>query len=161
MVDEKQRSAIKQAHVERLRCLVLPVGDMSLMLPNTTVAEVTFINQVREIENTPDWFVGISMWRGVEIPLISFSKLMGQSDDVDKRVAVLNLATGGESGTFVAMYINGLPKLAHISKDMIDYSDEEVSIEGKPVLSVMVYDGATVFVPDLDHIEKKLEQVKI
>ena len=62
--------------------LLVPVVNQLLMLPTVSIAEMLPYRKPSlksaEIENMPEWFLGLVQWRGLSIPMISYEAINGQ-----------------------------------------------------------------------------------
>lgn len=146
-----------------LRCLILPLQGMTLMLPNTVVAEVTDMPTATPAAHSPDWLVGFISWRGRNIPLVSFERLLGQKASAhygQHRMVVCNTLTKNPRLPFVAMVMQGLPHLSLVKHSMLTY-DAEAKEKEAVVLAHMRLEGETVIVPNIDVIEKMLENLGV
>lgn len=98
-----------------LRCLLLPLKDVTLLLPGTAVAEVSLGAQVRPAsDGGPDWFCGWAEWRGLRVPVLALETVLGGSvlppARGQRRIAVLNTLNGNPALPFVAVAIDGTPR---------------------------------------------------
>ena len=57
-----------------IRTQIIPLTDMNLVLPNTSIAEVIGYSKPSPVKKSPDWFLGMMNWRGLTIPIVSFEK---------------------------------------------------------------------------------------
>ncbi len=151
----------KKTHDDSLRCLLIPVVDMEILLPNTVVAEITVTGETNHINNLPEWIIDYFAWRGIDIPLISFNKLVEKGVDTGNRVAVLNTLAKDGKNSFVGISISGIPRTINISPDMIEYSSKgtDGNSNNSAVLATMLLEDKEVIVPDLDYLHKRLEQL--
>ena len=164
MVDE----AIQQLSEEELadlsvRCLTLQLYGMTLLLPNTMVAEVTDATEVLPAANTPDWLEGFVSWRGRSVPLVSFEHMLGQETigrHDESRMVVINTLNEGSRVPFFAMEIHGLPHLSLLKDVNLEY-DEADERDEPVILSVLKVDDESVTVPNVDVIERMLENLGI
>jgi chemosensory pili system protein ChpC len=146
-----------------VRCLTLNLFGMNLILPNTLVAEVTDTTTVNSAANTPEWLRGFISWRGRAIPLISFEQLLGQEAlgrHDERRMVVLNTLNANPRLPFIAMEIQGLPHLSVLKHGMLEYDESAVG-EEPVILSRLLIDGEQLIVPNLDVIERMLENLGI
>lgn len=147
----------------RVRTLAMSLYGFTILLPNTLVAEVTEVASVETAANTPDWLSGFVNWRGRNVPLVSYERLLGQ-DTIERhdgsRMVVLNTLNGNPQLPFIAMEIQGLPHMSLLSHDMVEYEDNDKA--GEPVvLSSLRVEGDSVLVPNIDVIERMLENLGI
>lgn len=146
-----------------VRCLTLSLNGMSLLLPNTMVAEVSEVLPVNVAANTPEWLSGFVSWRGRTVPAVSFEKLLGQDTAVrhgDNRMVVLNTLNGNPGIPFIAMEIQGLPHLSLLKHGMLEHAENEQRKE-PVVLATVRVDGEVAIVPNVDVIERMLQNLGI
>ncbi len=140
-----------------LATLLIPLHEKQLVLPNVSVAEIIPFMDPKEIENSPDWFLGHIMWRDVSVPLISFELINGDaagSSSRTRRIAVLNGLLEGEEMPFCGIVIDGVPRLMRIIPSEIAL--EESTSLGPSELSNVLVSGEKASIPDIDYFQKKL-----
>lgn len=145
-----------------VRSQIIPIGGGHLVLPNTAVAEVIVYSEAVPIAEGPEWLLGLLSWRERDVPLLSFEVMCGQPKPpvpVRAKIVVLNALGGNPDLNFFALLVQGVPQLASIDESRIaamDYTPEADAV----ILSRVVVDGETAFIPDLDAIEKRLLDCK-
>jgi chemosensory pili system protein ChpC len=146
-----------------VRCLTASLYGLNLLLPNTLVAEVTEIASVTAAANTPEWLAGFVSWRGRSVPLISFEQMLGM-DTVgrhdESRMVILNTLNGNPRIPFIALEIQGLPRLSLLKHGMLEYDENEKNSE-PVVLSRLLIEGDSVVLPNVDVIERMLENLGV
>ncbi len=50
--------------------MLLPLTSLSLLVPNSAVAEIIGYSTPRPLSQCSDWFAGVVLWRGVYIPVV-------------------------------------------------------------------------------------------
>lgn len=160
----KEKSAAAQSQDEiTVRCLVLPLHDMSLLVPNTMVAEVIDYKPAEAAGHMPAWMVGMLSWRGRNVPVISFERLLGQGTAVhheERRYVVCNTLNGNPRIPFIAMEIQGIPHLTMVNNDMLEQDSGSQSRE-PAVMASLRLNEESVIVPNIDVMEKMLEHLGI
>lgn len=139
-----------------IRGVMIPVTGGRVLLPNATVAEVITYVQPDPIENAPDWLLGRLAWRGWHLPLFSFAILSGQASEENynnTRVAVLKALGGDAKLPFLALLVQGFPRLTTITPDLLIPADDDVEHVTGVRASVLVRDDHAV-IPDLGAIEQ-------
>ena len=63
-----------------IRGVLIQVAGARLLLPNATIAEVLSFADPDAIDNAPDWLLGRIRWRGWQLPLVAFSRLVTVSE---------------------------------------------------------------------------------
>ncbi len=147
----------------RVRCLTLNLHGLAMLLPNTLVAEVTEASEVKLAANTPDWLSGFVSWRGRNVPLVSFEQLLGvdiAGHHDTGHMVVLNTLNNNPQVPFIAIEIQGLPRLSSLQHGDLEYDENEKNAE-PVVLSCLRIEGESVIVPNIDAIERMLEGLGI
>lgn len=146
-----------------VRCLTVELYGMSLLLPNTLVAEVTDLMAATEAAHAPEWLTGFVSWRGRSVPLVSFEQLLGmdfRSRHDESRMVILNTLNDNPRVPFIAMEIQGLPRLSVLKHGMLEYDENEKTSE-PVILSSLRIEGESMIVPNVDVIERMLEDLGI
>lgn len=144
--------------------LMIPIVDSNILLPNSNVAEIVPFSNVelfQENEDKPSWFLGHLIWRGQEIPLVSIDLIRGESDSQAtkrSRVAVAHTLSSNNELPYVAIVVQGIPRLSHVTPENIKYlSDEALSDAEKMRVTV---DNVAASIPDLDKLEEMILAAK-
>ncbi len=144
-----------------IRCVLVPVGNLRLLLPNATIAEVITQSTSEPVSGAPDWLLGRIAWRGWRVPLVSFTALSGAEEgdaDLSVRVAVLKALGDDPKLPFIAVITQGFPRLTTLNAELILPTHD-----GKPLppgvrAHVLVRDDVAM-IPDLEWIEAQLLQL--
>ncbi|HEY8329636.1 MAG TPA: chemotaxis protein CheW [Rhodanobacter sp.] len=141
-----------------IRCVLVPVGNLRLLLPNATIAEVITQSASEPVAGAPGWLLGRIAWRGWRVPLVSFTELAGTEEgdaELSVRVAVLKALGGNPKLPFIAVLTQGFPRLTTLNAELIIPTHD-----GKPLppgvrAHVLVRDDVAM-IPDLEWIEATL-----
>lgn len=143
-----------------VRAQLLPLSGMQMVLPNTCIAEVISLQAIEPIKKSVDWLLGMTSWRGIHIPVISFETANGVSTgETSKRnrIAVLNSLDDNSELPFYAVVIQGIPKLISLKKADINAVKKPDS--NLPMAKEQTIIGdETAIIPDQKKIEKLLKQ---
>src|SRR5690606_38240037 len=100
-----------------VRGVLIQVAGARLLLPNASIAEVMSFAPPEPLEDAPEWLIGLTRWRGWQVPLIGFSMLAGVAPEqggLSSKVLVLK-ALGGLSKTpYFAILSQGFPRLVTV-----------------------------------------------
>lgn len=146
-----------------VRCLLMPFQGFNLLIPNTAVAEVIGYEAPRSLEQTPAWLRGFIAWRGRNVPVVSLETLLGLSEGVPSshsRVIIFNALGAGKTLPFLAMIAQGIPRLHALKEENLHYAPGERKQETGVLVRLLV-DGNPVVVPDLEQLEKMLNQIGV
>lgn len=141
-----------------IRCVLVPVGQLRLLLPNATVAEVITMTAPEPVEGAPDWLLGRIAWRGWRVPLVSFTTLTRAQEgdaELSMRVAVLKALGGNPKLPFVAVLTQGFPRLTTLNAELIIPTHDGTPLPPGVKAQVLVRDDVAV-IPDLEWIEGEL-----
>lgn len=140
-------------------CLMVPAQGKNILLPNVTVAEVVGYVEPEVLENGPQWLLGFFTWRGLRVPVLSFelanSQIHGQNA-VSARIAVLNAETGNPKIPFLAIVVQGIPRMVHITDNDVKVEDDALSPAEQMVISTAL--GKAV-IPNLSYLESLAAKV--
>jgi chemosensory pili system protein ChpC len=144
-----------------IRCVLVPVGNLRLLLPNATVAEVITLVTPEPVPGAPEWLVGRIAWRGWRVPLVSFTKLAGAQEgdaELSVRVAVLKALGGNAELPFVAVLTQGFPRLTTLNSELIIPTHDGKPLPPGVKAQVLVRDDVAV-IPDLEGIENEVYEL--
>lgn len=143
-----------------IRGVLITVTNGRLLLPNASVAEVITFSDPEVIENAPAWLLGRVRWRGWRLPLISFSRLAGWSEEdghLGAKVAVLKALGNNPKLPFFAVLSQGFPRLVTVSATTLVESHDLKSLP-LGVHSRVTLNDDPASVPDLLSIELMLDK---
>lgn len=141
-----------------IRCVLVPVGDLRLLLPNATIAEVITQSTPEPVDGAPSWLLGRIAWRGWRVPLVSFTRLAGTAEgdaELTVRVAVLKALGGDPKLPFIAVLTQGFPRLTTLNAELIIPTHDGKDLPPGVRAHVLVRDDVAM-IPDLEWIEASL-----
>jgi chemosensory pili system protein ChpC len=147
------------APIRDIRGVLISVNQGRLLLPNASVAEVITFSEPEPVENAPSWMLGQIRWRGWRLPLLSFSRFAGWSNEegqIGAKVVVLKALGGNPKLPYFAVLSQGFPRLvtvAHSALSETGQKDLPVGIHSM----VMLNDDAAA-VPDLAGLETLIDK---
>ena len=142
-----------------IRGVLITVNQGRLLLPNASIAEVITFSDPERIEGAPSWMLGQIRWRGWRLPLLSFSRFAGWSQEegqIGAKVVVLKALGGNPKLPYFAVLSQGFPRLVTVARKALAEAsggDLPQGIHSR----VMLNDDAAV-VPDLAGLESLIEQ---
>jgi chemosensory pili system protein ChpC len=144
-------------NIQEVYSLMIPTVNSNILLPNTNVAEVVPFSNVElfgDNSDKPDWFLGHLLWRGIDIPLISIDLIKGeQSAQANKRsrVAIAHTLNENSELPYLAIVVQGIPRLSHVRTDNIQFIQDDTLSEAEKMR--VEIDSVAASIPDLDHLE--------
>jgi chemotaxis signal transduction protein len=142
-----------------IRCLVVPLTNVSVLLPSSLVAEVASYTEpapVYGIGETP-WLLGRANWRGLRIPLVSVEAFFENNfagPGGRARVVVLKGLKGHPNLPFYGVLAQQIPRLANIAPDGIEPLQDE-ALANAPGEVVLAANEAAIML-DVDYVEKRV-----
>ncbi len=144
------------AHEEELNCIMIPVGQRLLLLPNVCVAEVVGSSRIEVAETGPAWLIGFTGWRGETLPVVDFGRMASgpESEPIKPRcLVVMNRARRGDSAAFYAFAAESVPRMLQLTgQDLISAGSDLGELD---VMHVEV-GTETATIPDLDCVEREI-----
>ncbi len=143
-----------------IRGVMITVNQGRLLLPNASIAEVITFSDPEPVANAPAWMLGQIRWRGWRLPLLSFSRFAGWSDEegqVGAKVVVLKALGGNAKLPYFAMLSQGFPRLVTVAHSALA---ESHSIKELPIgiHSMVTLNGDPAAVPDLMSLELLIDK---
>lgn len=142
--------------IELLSCVLIPVLDGNLLLPNVSVAEIIDYSAPETLNDAPSWMLGRLQWRGMTLPVLSYDAANGDRtvlpDSPRGRIAVLN--TIGERHDrlpFLAIVTQGIPRQAKIEESALTAVEGNT---GPADLMLVDFEGEATRIPNLEYLEQ-------
>jgi chemosensory pili system protein ChpC len=144
--------------VPEIRCMLIPLRQGRLLLPNATVAEVIGYRDPEPFPQAEAWLQGKVSWQQRDLPVIDFERLLGEPESaagVRQRIVICYAFNPGSGWPLIGLVAQGIPRLLRLNREAIE------SVRGGPVgtsavrmtLSVA---GDDVMIPDLDYLQSRL-----
>jgi chemosensory pili system protein ChpC len=150
-------SAVPKTATYEVACVLIPLGEEHLLLPNVCVAEVLPWRRVNKVKNAPDWCVGMAEWRGQSIPVIRFDVMNGSKPASSERcLVVMNRVRLADGPAFYALAATGLPRIVQLSDE--DISNQQRKMRDGEVAAVVVGTENAV-IPNLELAESQVRNL--
>ncbi len=147
----------------KVRSFTLPLNNLALLVPSAVVAEVLDFRESEPASHMPEWLLGILSWRGQNVPVFCFEKLLGQEKSIVRegtRYVICNTLNGSNRIPFFCIQIEGMPQLRMVTNDMLTMDSESADVQ--PVVQAYLrLQGERVILPNFDKIEEMLESLGI
>lgn len=135
-----------------------------ILLPQSSVAEIIPYEPLQRVEGTPDWFLGLLGWRGLQVPVASFEMLTVER-------ASFSLVSVSSAGLVILRGLNDqnelpyhatvaqtAPRLVEISEEMLFETGDTPE---KTELVRVRFQDQILSIPDLDYVEVSIRNVLI
>ena len=142
-----------------IRCILAPLTDGYILLPNTAVAELLSFTMPEPLKKAPRWVLGELVWNGWQVPVISYEFLIDDNDrnTVTSKTRILIVKTLGESTqvNYIGLVIQGLPRLKKVSAaTLVEKQVDELS---DTVFSEVTIDDLHAVIPELGELTRTVE----
>lgn len=154
-------AAVLAVDAKELACVMIPLGDTHLLLPNVTIAEILPWRRIKPLPDGPKWCLGLLGWRGETVPVIQFEALNGVENFDGGRsrcLLIMNRARRSTGRAFYGLASSGLPRIVHLSDD--DLQNRSVRLGPAEVAALRVGTESAV-VPNLSFIEEQLATLRV
>jgi len=139
-----------------IACLLAPIAGRQLLLPNITVVDVVMPTEMLPApEGAADWHQGYVVWRDMNVPVIAFEGLNGESIPREyQRIAILSGISGNSQLPYYGVIVQGIPRTAKVKIAQLE--DLEAAPTGPVEFLQVRYAGELAVIPDLDGIEARI-----
>lgn len=155
-VPARKKAAFRKVSAtdQTIHCTLAPTGSASIILPTSTIAEITDYAPPAPLDGTPDWLLGQVEWEDWQVPVISYGALVDEEDPESatgrSRIMVLKSLSNTARVPYIGVLVSQIPKLAKLTESDIEVTAEDVA--SPSVHSKVKISGHTAFVPDLDRL---------
>lgn len=138
--------------------MLLPMSSISLVIPSSAVAEIIGFSEPQKLVGSSDWFLGVVLWRGAYVPVISVEDLCSL-DSVHlgnrSRIGIIYNPEKDEDLPYMGLHMQDIPRayLAE-SNSMESGSDDGLN---QYLLSRVDDDQFHRAIPDLDAMFAELK----
>lgn len=142
---------------DQVDCLLIPLKEKQLLLPNVSVAEIIPFSHLLTTASSVDWILGRIDWRGVTVPVVCYEMLNRQNapaPNPNARFAIINGVGNHRKMPFYALLIQGIPKLVHVLEN--DIQDVDAMNMGAYDVRAVTLGQEPAMIPDLDKVEEAL-----
>ncbi len=147
---------------DSLPTYVVSMQKQGVLLPRAAVAQIIPYEPLQRVEETPDWFLGLLGWRGLQVPVASFEMLTVERASfalVSVSSASLVIVRGlnnPEELPYHALVAQTAPRLVELTPEMLFETGEEPE---KTEISRVRFEDSILSVPDLDYLEVAIRNV--
>lgn len=141
---------------KEIRSVMVPITGHELLIPNASVAEVISFSEPAPSQNAPEWLLGTFVWRGWQVPAISYASLAGLTDPEVRentsgaRLCIVKSLIENAKMPYLALLAQGFPRLTTVTETNLVEVDTEmgnIAVTGKVVIG-----DREALVPDLERL---------
>jgi len=149
---------------ELIKCVILTLKKQNVLVPNSLVAEIVSVKDIKGSDDSPNWYVGDMTWHDKNIPLLSFEASAGEKiSKVNLNTQAVVLFAVGNNGEandspYLGLVMSGVPHVSSFSRDQIKTDVDEG--ESHPMVAQKVrINGASVSLLDVDAMIAMVEEL--
>ncbi|MDC9725299.1 MAG: chemotaxis protein CheW [Gammaproteobacteria bacterium] len=140
-------------------CMLIPLQQHYLLLPNSTIAEVIPMPRLSSANDKPNYWVGECNWHEKRLPVIDLESLVENEDydmvDAHKLCVLHGINNNVDVNTY-ALPCYGIPQLIHLNESALKLAQDS---ETSDFLHYKIQIGKKeAYIPNLDKIEETLSQ---
>ncbi len=143
-----------------IRTLLTPLTSGNILLPNSVVAEILEFTSPEPFKQAPVWLLGELEWRGWQVPIVSFLRLVNKrsQDNVTKKSRILIIKTLGYSTqlNYIGLLIQGLPRIRTVSAETL--IEDRLDVKSKSVFSKVTVDEIPALIPEISALTELVEK---
>jgi chemosensory pili system protein ChpC len=133
--------------------MLLPLTSLSLLVPNSAVAEIIGFSAPRALADCSEWFSGVVLWRGVYVPVIAIEQMCDVASagvGPRTRIAIIYNPEKDADLPYIGIHMQDIPRAYLADSD----STVSGSSEGLSEYLVTRVDDEELAraIPDLDKI---------
>ena len=156
----KPITADYEESTDEILSLLVPMASSKLILPTVSVAEMVpyqppKVRQNVTTQDTPEWYLGSLVWRGVLLPMMSYEALNGAvvaSIRPESQLLILNSTGATTEMPFFCFPTQGIPRLTRVVATEISENPEIIETATYEDMPVLVVNEAAV-IPDIGKLE--------
>ena len=141
-----------------LSCVVIPSSGQQLLLPNVCIAEIMPWRRIKVVEDSPNWCLGFTGWRGLSLPVIHYPGF-NQEDKLQttpRCLIVMNRARLHRAAEFYALAADAVPRMVQLVEE--DLTTQTGKLGSADVMNVSFGTEAAT-IPDLEYVETQVAKL--
>jgi len=149
---------------QAIKCVILTLRKENVIVPNSLVAEIISVKEIKGMDDAPDWFLGNMKWRGTDVPLLSFEASGGEKISKvnlnTQAVVLYAVSDTGETGEtpYLGLVMSGVPHISDFTRKQIKKDTD--ALEEHPMVAQKVrINGASVSILDVDAMVTMVEEL--
>jgi len=144
---------------EEIRTILAPLTDGYVMLPNSAVGEILTFTSPEPFKKGPPWLLGEIAWRGWQVPVINYERLLVDNGitTITVKTRILIIKTLGESTqvNYIGLVIQGLPRLKKVTASTL--VEDQVDELPDTVFSRVTIDDLKAVIPEIGDLTRTVE----
>lgn len=143
---------------QSIRCMLLPYSAELLLVPSSAVSEIIGYTQPTKADSNRDWFLGLTSWRGLTVPVVSLESMCQVKADVERetsRMVIISNPNDDSELPYAGFHIYGTPRTYMAVEDELPQGESENLC--KYMIAKIQMNEETWLVPNLEVILSDLK----
>ena len=144
-------------YTNAIHCMLIPLKEYFMLLPNSSIAEVTPMPKINLDDSGPDNSLGQHQWQNQDVTIIDIEALATHKpSDISRatKLCILNAINIESEVNYYAVPCFGSPQLITIDESAIKFSDDLT--DSDYIHGQIKIGNKVAFIPHLDNIETTL-----
>ncbi len=142
---------------KEIRCVLIPMRESWILLPNAVVSEVLNVPPYLPVKNTPTWLIGDFNWREQVVPLVQLDTILGVPIEgngigAQSKTIILNSISGNVNLPYIAIISQQIPRLIKVSEKNLKNIPNP--IKGEYITKWVRVNDNMALLPDLEKLER-------
>jgi chemosensory pili system protein ChpC len=142
-------------------CILIPLKQHYLMLPNSTIAEIIPIPKLNPANSSATFWVGQYQWQDDSLAVIDLDSMIEQRpsacDEANKLCIIRSINTSNNHSSY-AIPCYGAPQLIHLTESALKIVEDA---EPSAFIHCQIRVGNKIaYIPNLDNIETEISAQK-
>lgn len=143
--------------LERIHALELPLRGATLLVPSANVAEVVNVGDFTPVPLAPGWLLGVTPWRTLAVPVVSFEALMGGTvtpPTPSSKVVIFYPLPGRRDWEFYGLLTHAEPRPQTVDSALALAATSAELPDTPYVAAGLKLGGRLLAIPDLEALKK-------
>ncbi len=145
---------------KEIRTILAPLAHGNVLLPNSVIAEILNFTSPEPFKQGPAWLLGEIAWRGWQVPVINFERLLNERSgaSITSKTRILIVKTLGESTqvNYIGLVIQGLPRLRKVTAETL--IEKEIDELPEAIFSEVIIDDLHAVIPEIGQLTRIVEE---
>lgn len=142
-----------------VHCMLIPLHQHYLLLPNSSIAEVIPKTGVAEQRSEHQDWLGFIDWQGEQLPVVHLEKLLNHDTEIPSAANKLCIINGINDEAGIASYAipcSGSPQLITLNQSALHLTHDD---NNSPYLHCQIkISNKVALIPNLDRLENTLRE---
>jgi len=150
---------MSDSSLDSLPCILLPLQDHYLLLPNAAVLSISSMHELSLPINKPEFWLGECKWESQSIPVIDLESLIEETkpdmEDIKKLCIVRSINADNNISAY-AFIAHGSSQLIQINQSALQLTEQQK--DSNFLVCQIKIGNKVAYLPNLDNIEMMIHR---